>query len=613
MQLMLPVIVFLPMLSSVCACVLGKKGHKARDYFVIAVCAVEFILTASVFGASLMGREYVHSIPYICGMGLNLRADGFRALYIAVAALMWMGSGLLSPQYFAHYQNRTRYQFFTLMTLGATLGVFLSDDLYTTFIFFEIMSFTSYAWVAHDEQKPSLRAAQTYLAVAVIGGMVTLMGLFLLYRQFGTLQFEALHHAAEHAQNKAALYLAGGLALFGFLGKAGAFPVHIWLPKAHPVAPAPASALLSGVLTKTGVFGALAISCNLFRYDMYWGVVILLIGCVTMFLGALLGLFSVDLKRTLACSSMSQIGFILVGVGSQCMLGHHSALAAQGTVLHMLNHSLFKMVLFFSAGVVHMNLHKLNLNDIRGFGRKKPLLMVAFLIAYLGIAGIPGLSGYISKSLLHEGLLECVHEHVFPAISSLVETVFVITGGLTLAYMTKLFICLFVEKHPENQAKFDGMKKYLSPMGVPALVIPAALILLFGVLPDLFMTPIAANALPFMHAEEKLVPYFSHENLSGALKSILIGIGVYVFIVRPVLMTGKKGARSYCDRWPEKIDLENMLYRPAYRLVMRTLGAVTGVVDALMEKGILPLVRTVGALVAKVCDSITDTVVLSSA
>ena len=132
------------------------------------------------------------------------------------------------------------------------------------------------------------------------------------------------------------------------------FPLHIWLPKAHPVAPAPASALLSGILTKSGVFGILVIARNLFRADVAWGDAVLFLGVVTMVLGAVLAVFSVDLKRTLACSSMSQIGFILVGVAMQGLLSGENALAAWGTILHMLNHSLIKLVLFVAAGVVYM-------------------------------------------------------------------------------------------------------------------------------------------------------------------------------------------------------------------------------------------------------------------
>ena len=208
------------------------------------------------------------------------------------------------------------------------------------------------------------------------------MGLFLLYYQTGTLQISELYEACQGKN----VYAAALCLLVGFGAKAGAFPLHIWLPKAHPVAPAPASALLSGILTKTGIFGILVISCQILFHDELWGTFILMIGVITMFLGALLAVFSIDFKRTLACSSVSQIGFILVGVGMQGLLAEENALAVRGTFLHMVNHSVFKLVLFMTAGVIYMNVHKLNLNEIRGFGKKKPLLAGIYLMGALGIA-----------------------------------------------------------------------------------------------------------------------------------------------------------------------------------------------------------------------------------
>ena len=186
----------------------------------------------------------------------------------------------------------------------------------------------------------------------------------------------------------------------------GQRPAHIWLPKAHPVAPAPASALLSGILTKVGMFGILVLTSYLFLWDSGWGSLILILGVCTMVIGAVLALFSIDLKRTLACSSVSQIGFILVGVGMSGLLGEENALAIRGSLLHMVNHSLIKLALFMAAGVVFMNVHKLDLNEIRGFGRKKPLLNGIFLMGALGIGGIPLWNGYISKTLIHESIVE---------------------------------------------------------------------------------------------------------------------------------------------------------------------------------------------------------------
>ena len=369
---MLLFLVFFPMLAAVCGYLIGRKDKKLRDRAVQIFCLIEFGVAAAAMGLVVAGKELSAGIPGFCGFGLSFKLDGFRALYALVAGVMWLMTSLLSGDYFAHhYRNRNRYYFFFLLTQGATVGVFLSADLFTTFIFFEIMSFTSYTWVAHDETPGAMRAAETYLAVAIIGGMVMLMGLFLLWNAVGTLAIDELYEAAKACPNKGRIWAASICILFGFGAKAGMFPLHIWLPKAHPVAPAPASALLSGILTKSGIFGVIVVSANIFRASTAWGNLILVLGLITMLGGAVLAVFSVNLKRTLACSSMSQIGFILTGIAMGCLLGEENALAARGALLYMVNHSLFKLILFMAAGVVYMNLHKLNLNDVRGFGRRE--------------------------------------------------------------------------------------------------------------------------------------------------------------------------------------------------------------------------------------------------
>ena len=576
-NLLLPLLCFLPMVMALVAYVAGRKSKPLRNVVVGGTGIAIFMLTVALF----IAEEAEWSLPGFAGLGLHLKADGFRSLYACVAAFMWMMTGLFAPEYFAHYHNRGRYSFFNLMTLGATLGVFLSDDLYTTFIFFEIMSFTSYTWVAHEENPGAMKAAGTYLAVAVIGGLTTLMGLFMLWSSLGTLSFDGMK-AAMAGENAPDITVATWLTLVGFAGKAGMFPVHIWLPKAHPVAPAPASALLSGILTKSGVFGMIVICSRLMAGNEAFGNGLLVLASITMFLGALLALFSVDLKRTLACSSMSQIGFISVGLSMMVLLGEHGAFAAYGTVLHMVNHSLIKLVLFMAAGVVYMNLHKLNLNDVRGFGRKKPVLHAAFLLGALSIACIPPIgSGYNSKSLLHEAILEYIihlQEHGMSwGYYKFIEIMFLISGGLTVAYMTKIYICIFWEKHPTKQAEYD-QKKAMNPLSAAVLLLSAIVLPFLGALPGLLMSPLAERSMHFLgqHTPEHAIAYFSSANLIGAAQSIGIGVVIYFAICRPFLMRkNAEGVKEYVNLWPAKLDLEELVYRP---LLMDILPAVTGAV-----------------------------------
>ncbi len=579
-------LVIFPLLGSFVSYLIGRRDKKMRDYFVMTCCAIDLFILFYLFTRVYSGEVFNCYIPDICGKTLHLQLDGFRAIYGTICALMWTMTSLFSHEYFHHYRNRNRYFFFILLTFSGTMGVFLSGDLFTTFIFFEIMSFASYVAVIHDEKEKAMKAGDIYLFIAVLGGMVMLMGLFLLQNAVGTLEIDSLNTAITNYLNNngshTIIWASALCMLFGFGAKAGMYPVHIWLPKAHPVAPAPASALLSGILTKSGVYGILIITSRIFLYNSTWGSILLYIGVITMFLGAFLALFSIDLKRTLACSSMSQIGFILVACGMQGLLGEHNALAVRGAILHMVNHSMFKLVLFMCAGAIYMNLHKLDLNDIRGFGRGKILLNIAFLAGYIGIIGMPMFSGYVSKTLIHESIVEYIeelhHEGHATTIYNIIEWIFLVSGGLTAAYMTKLYICIFFEKNnsKELQHKYDLMNKtYMSKLSVFAILGSAIIVFILGLnsfvvqvlLGEIhssnatLMDKLATFGQSFMHGHDPAhaVNYFSFVNLKGGLISLGIGLFVYLCIVRIVLVSRKSGKLIYVDRWPENIDLVKFL------------------------------------------------------
>lgn len=608
-------IIFLPMAAALAGYVLGRKSKDGRNIFADIITGITFLLCGFLCIQMLHGAPEgtVFTVPYVCGMGMHFTLDGFRALYGTVAAFMWFMTTLFSREYFGHYRNRNRYYLFLLLTLGATEGVFFSADFYTTFLFFEMMSFTSYVWVVHDEKPEALRAGATYLAVAVIGGLVMLMGIFLLYDATGTLFFSELAKMSLYnSENAVRIWSAGLCLLFGFGAKAGAFPLHIWLPKAHPVAPAPASALLSGILTKAGMYGILLLTADLFFGSAAWGGLILILGVFTMVLGALLALLSVDLKRTLACSSVSQIGFILVGVGMSGLLGSENAMALRGSLLHMVNHSLIKLVLFMAAGVVFMNVHKLNLNEIRGFGRKKPLLNYIFLMGALGIGGMPLWNGYVSKTLLHESIVEymfCINAGKIPAFFSTsfvsaVEWIFLISGGLTIAYMTKLYACLFLEKNTDDavQKKYDDLKgRYMNRTSAAALAVSATLLPLMGFLPNIVMDGMADMGQTFLRAEAaEKVAYFSVGNLRGSFISLVFGALIYGFIVRPLLMKqpeenmSEHAQKQYINRIPAWLDLENMIYRPVLlRILPFTFGMICRLLDSFVDTVVVVLRKTV--------------------
>ena len=625
---MMLMLVFLPFVMAVFSWLIGEESENQRDWFVIIVTGAELLISLLL----LRQPRYV-SIPAVFGSGLHFMNDGFRTVYAIVTALMWFGTTVFSREYFRHERKGLNHYFvFILMTLGATEGVMLSADLMTTFVFFEILSFTSFTWVIHEQTPAAVKAGYTYLFIAVIGGLVLFMGLALLNNAAGTLSFLELRSAVAASGSKGRIFAAAVCILLGFGCKAGMFPVHVWLPKAHPVAPSPASALLSGILTKVGIYGILMTTMQAMMDSQAFGMLVLCLGLITMVLGAVLALFSVNLKRTLACSSMSQIGFILTGTGMLVLnssAGNEEGvmMALCGTMLHMVNHSLIKLTLFMAAGVVVMNLGTLTLDDIRGWGKDKPFLKAAFALGALGISGVPFFNGYISKTLLHEGIVEGIrHAGGLGLFLRLSEWIFLIAGGITFAYMLKLFICIFMEEEDGRKIAADvrgmagkagagaqdallrlkisfgledrsaapdavkGGRKHEQAQTDTAPVQEAAAaaavedgtgsdalhrrsksacmdtlstVCVFGsslLMPVLGQPFIMRHLAAFMTGEKEIlsVRLMTWSNLSGSFISLGIGILIYIFVVKRYMAVDG----SYVDLWPQKLDLEDLVYRP---------------------------------------------------
>lgn len=625
-----------------------REKKKAWALIMILASAVELLAALSLVICDLRGISVdVYDVFGVGGLGLHFMYSGFRGIFGALTAFAWFVTSLFSYEYMKNDTNIIRYDLFYLLTLGATMGIFYAADLFTLFFFFEIMSFTSFVWVAHRQTREALYAAGTYLGIAVAGGMAILMGIFIVYELLGTLSFDLMYEnaiAVIVSGSKADvtwLFVAAGCMFVGFGAKAGAFPVHVWLPQSYTEAPAPATALLSAILSKTGIFGIMLVTLDVLPMQGSWGVFILMVGIVTMVLGGIRGVMSSNFKTTLAYSSMSQIGFILTGVGMQSLLAEYLmaigtvdawymdgekvaeitrafGMAVNGTCLHMLNHSLVKLVLFMVAGVIFMQVGSYELNQVRGFGRKKPFLLVTFVLAAAGVGGIPLLNGYVSKTLLHESITEygallalaeeSFAEPAFPATSALmrvVEVLFLFSGGLTVAYMTKLFVVLFVEKNSDKkvQEAYEAKKDYAAVSGKIAIAVCALPIPFIGVLPDLVARPVAEYGLvrfglsELLEHQQENIHYYSLKNLSGALISITAGVVVYFLVVRIMTLRGvfmNKKEEGYRDIFPAWLNLEKYVYRAVfYTAVPFVLGIISRILDSIVDTVVVILRKTV--------------------
>lgn len=480
-------------------------------------------------------------------------------LVITLVAYLVTASSL--RQQFAHSVHNIRFLLLYMLTGLATIGIFLSADLFTFYCCFEIMTLSSFAYVANDESSQSRKAAMSYLMYGILGGLVMLFGLLLLYFRFETLNFHALQAMKFQASDKTTLYTACSCLLFGLGAKAGMFPLHTWLPKTYTAAPCAGTTVLSVVLSKTGIYGIFMITYTFFDSDPYWEMTMMILGCLTMFTGGLLGLFSNNIKRTLACSSMSQIGFILAATGCA-----HSA----GALFHTVNHSLFKLILFTVVSILYGMTGELDYNKLAGFANKKWWLKIPFLCAALGISGVPLFSGFLSKSLIHHGIEISMNSHPYASLYHIAEWVFLFSGGMTFAYMLKMYFAIFGNQPHKDSCKEDCCK------AKPALL---TLVFLFC----LSLTTIGIGVYP-----STFLPLFTWENMKGILISLSFGALIYLLFVRPLMIkketTNGKQYNRYLEIFPSWLDIEELIYKPFFLRFLPFWGALfSRLADRLMD------------------------------
>ncbi|MBM4236088.1 MAG: monovalent cation/H+ antiporter subunit D family protein [Firmicutes bacterium] len=353
-------IVMIPFIGAALATPLGRLSEKYRDYLTLTVTALTCILSALLFFYSWQG---VVTAKFNIGFGelpLYFRVDQLGAVFNLLSSFIWFLATVFSLSYMTHEKRRNRYYTFYLLTLGGCLGVFLTADLFSLFFFFELMSVASYLLVVHNQSEEAISAGRLYIFLGIFGGLCLLTATILLYWYTGSVLIEP---RLEELIMVPARILILVLLIIGFGIKAGMVPLHIWLPKAHPVAPAPASALLSGIMIKTGAYGIIRVltviytpsgeeAKTLWAFTEQIGYVMIWFGITTMFVAAVMALFQLNAKRILAYSSVSQMGYILMGVGVCAYLGLDGAVAFGGFSFHIVNHAFFKAGMFMMVGAV---------------------------------------------------------------------------------------------------------------------------------------------------------------------------------------------------------------------------------------------------------------------
>ena len=373
-----------------------------------AVCSLALALA----GVGGLSETSVAILPLgLPDLPFHLRMDALSSFFLILLGSASIGISLFSVGYFRDMANDKvallTLEYHTFMAAMAL--VFMADDAYLFMVAWESMALSSYFLVTTHHEQPEVRhAGFLYLLIAHVGAIAILMSFGVMQGGHGDYTFNTMRHTHLSSFWASATFL---LALFGFGAKAGILPLHAWLPEAHPAAPSPVSAMMSGIMLKTAIYGILRISFDLLDAQMWWwGVLALALGLITALFGVFFAAVQVDMKRLLAYSSIENIGIILLGIGLTLIFRNFqkdalAALALTATLYHALNHAFMKSLLFLGTGSVLHATGERQLGKLGGLIHTMPKLALLMLVGALAIAGLPPLNGFVSEWLLLQAFL----------------------------------------------------------------------------------------------------------------------------------------------------------------------------------------------------------------
>ncbi len=474
----LPLFVAVPLFLAFLIPVVGQRWKILPD--VLGNFTTFFILILALSTLGISGAYAVGG--WVPPLGITLVADGLTTLMLLIVALISFAVTLYSINYMELYTSKTRYYALFLLMIAGMNGVIITGDLFNLFVFLEIASISSYALVAFGCQHEELEASFKYLVLGTLATCFILLGIALLYGIYGTLNLAHLGSLISESGFPVITRFALGLFLVGFGLKAALVPFHSWLPDAHPAAPAPISAMLSGVLIKTlGIYALVRLLFNVFGFTPLISHILITLGILSMVVGVFLAIGQWDYKRLLACHSISQIGYVFLGIGLGTPLGILAGL------FHLINHSVFKSLLFLNAGSVEYTLGIRDMRKMGGLKEKMPVTSNTSLIGAFSISGLPPFNGFWSKLLI---VLACVQAKNIPAAGWAV-----LVSIITLSSFTKVQRYVYFGKLKETLKNVREVPLSMKT----AMVLLAVCCVLMGMLilpgpKEILLTP-AANAL----------------------------------------------------------------------------------------------------------------------
>lgn len=474
--LLLPII--LPILAGLIVFfVKPLKNRKARNWFIGSFLIINGLITFALVSGPDIRLELFYltkEIPVL------FKLDSVGRIYTSLLAIMWTLSAFFAFEYMKHEGSENRYFGFFLVALGALNGVAYAGNLVTFYMCYETMTLVTMPMVLHSLNKEAVKAGLKYLFYSICGASFGLLGIFYMNQYTSTIEFMGggTLDFAKLAGHEGFFLVIVFLSIVGFGAKAGMFPLHGWLPTAHPVAPAPASAILSGVIVKAGVVGIIRVIFFIVGPDFLRGTWVqtawMSLALLTVFMGSMLAYKEQVLKKRLAYSTVSQVSYILFGLS---LLNADGAL---GGMQHIVFHSFIKNALFLAAGAIIYKTGKTKVSELRGIGKEMPITMWSYTIVSLGLIGIPPTCGFISKWNLAVGSLQSG----ISFFSWLGPIVLLVSALLTAGYLLPVSINGFF---PGADFDYASLKKKEPNkfMTIPLMILAAGSVLL-GMFPNGF-------------------------------------------------------------------------------------------------------------------------------
>ena len=469
----LPAFVAIPLGTAFLLPVFAKRGKA-----VATVLANLATISLLVLAIASIGQTRVYEIgKWPIPLGINLVLDGLSSLLLLAISVVSTAAMLFSIRYMEQYTAKAKYLCLFLLMVAGMNGVALSGDIFNLFVFLEIASLASYALVGFGCEHEELEASFKYMVLGSIGSIFILFAVALVYGNTGSLNMAYISKAIQSSGLNRGLTFALALFVVGFGLKAALVPFHAWLPDAHPSAPAPISAMLSGILIKTlGVYALVRVVFNIFGISVSMGWLLIALGLLSMVAGAFLAIGQWDFKRLLAYSSISQLGYVVLGIGLGGLIIARdgnlawASLAILGGLFHLVNHAVYKSLLFLTSGSVQMSTGTRQMKQMGGLAEKLPVTRATCTVASAAVAGIPPFSGFWSKLIL---VIAAIQAHFY-----WVAAIIVFVSLCTLIMYLKVQRYVFLGELPEN---LQEIKENRGSMLV-AMVSLACLCVLMGLL-----------------------------------------------------------------------------------------------------------------------------------